>query len=149
MLIDNCLNHLVHESKLVAIDTGVVSAPSDAEHSGNHLMVNCLYHDNLGKIPPHSMLATARSDTLVILKELVRQKMLDGIISVCISFFVNIPPTGRRTRIYRYSIFTNAISHASSALDESFFKPSMHTIQSSQYREIEILLSRERSQISV
>jgi len=144
MTVDTRLSHLADGKRLLAVEAGEIPAPPHAKHPGNHLFVNCLYHNSVNQLSSELMLAAARADTLVVLQFLRTNKMLDDIVSVCISFYADTESRNPRHRLYRYSIFTSSISHDEMAIDASYFSPSKESIQSSQREDIARLLSLRR-----
>jgi hypothetical protein len=143
------LNQLIVGTKLISLEGGIIPAPPHADLVGDHLMINCQYSNNIGRLSPLEMLSIARADTLVITRTVVKQKLLDGIQSICISFFVELPPANHRCRFYRFSIPSDAIQNDVNAITEACFSTSTRSIQSSQYREIEALLTHERFEVAV
>jgi hypothetical protein len=127
---------------MVSVEAGAIPAAPHAKHQGNQLLVNCVYHDSLDQLSPASQFASARADTLTILQLVVSNKMLDGIVSVCVSFYVGSgsPRARPRRRLYRYSIFTSSILPTATTIDASCFLPSSGSVQSSEVNEISALL---------
>jgi len=143
MNMNSSLSQLADGNRLLSVEATPVPAPSHAEHQGNHLFVNCLYHSSsLNQANPESVLARAGEDTLAVLRALVANKMFNDIVSVCISFFVdpcthtNVP----KRRLYRYSIFTSSISPDLTAIDSLLVEGANTAIQSSQIEKIATLL---------
>jgi hypothetical protein len=142
MITDSRLSQVADGERILSVEAGTVAAPAHAIHPGNHLLVNCVYHGNVNRSSPESRLAAARADTLAVLRILTSNKMLEGIASVCISFYVRDPAHPRR-RLYRCSIFTSAISSDETPIDAAFLLPAKMSIQSSEIEEINNLLRAE------
>jgi hypothetical protein len=141
------LSQLADGKRIVSIEAGDITAPSHAGHPGTHLIVNCLFHSDLAQLSPPTLLATSQTETIFILKHLVANKLLDGIVSVNLSFY-EAPDSQRlrpRRRIYRFGTIVSSLPRDAATINESCFIPSNETIQSSQFDEITSLLAEKRS----
>jgi hypothetical protein len=141
MGLDGSLTHLIDGKRIMAVEATLVPAPPTAEHQGNHLFVNCLYNSIVVGLPTDFALALARSDTIRILQTLVKDDMLRGTASVCVTF-VTMMNLGGRRRLFRYSILTPSISANASEIDPSYFSRTKDCIQSSEIDAIERLINK-------
>lgn len=138
---DQRLSHLADGKRILGVEGTLVPAAPTAEHQGNHLFVNCLYHHDVIKMTPEAILSLAREDTILVLKSLVAQSMLHDAASVCISFVAKDAAADYPCRLYRYSILTSYVSHDASAINEACFAPDKHCLQGSHHEGITKLLA--------
>jgi hypothetical protein len=90
--------------RLLSVEAVPIPAPAHAQFPGDHLFVNCLYHQDVGTERCEALLVAARHDTLLLIQTLLDKADLWEFKSICITFYVDIRP---RRRSYRFSVLTS------------------------------------------
>ncbi len=131
------LTPLCDGTHLLAVESGIIPAPPSAGEFSEHLLVNCVYRPDVAKLSADAILSATRSDALRILRLLRTDRLLDGIASVCITFYSQQSPGIPRRRLYRYSRLTSALPADVNGIDESLFAPKQPIVQCIQSSELE------------
>ena len=144
--INSKLSHAVDSIRISGVNATVIPSPPHAKaYPGDHLFINCSYRQPaVGQIATQC-LATARSDTVAVLRCVVAEQAISGIESVCVTFLAPISPTDSMhfRRVYRYSVLSSALRIEPEVIDESFLLSNALFLQSSEVQGIDELIECE------
>jgi hypothetical protein len=139
----------VGRARIETIQAGVVPSPPRAKaYPGNQLFVNCLYHAAILERESESILTLARADVVSVLRALIAERALKGIVSVTVTLLAqdkhytvndDVPPW----RVYRYSILSSAMGKSPKIIDEKFLLSNQLFLQGSNLDGVAQLLASE------
>jgi hypothetical protein len=122
---------LVDGVSIEAIDAVPVPDPPHVQSPGIHLFVNCFYSSTTAEKVPVELLSTARSDLTRIVKIVIRDDLLNGMESLCVSFMGACVHGGKRQRIYRYAMHRDSYPKDADAVSISWLLGADRHFQSS------------------